>query len=70
MCHVASHKLTDVSDVLTASITRGDDPDDDGNKHLWKVRQFLEITRRCIPQDSHIHISRRENLRSQLETVL
>jgi hypothetical protein len=37
--HAVLEKLTDVSEVLTASIIRV--PDDGGNNYLWNVCQFL-----------------------------
>jgi hypothetical protein len=30
--------------------------DDGGSKHLWNFGQFLQTTRRKIPEDSHLHL--------------
>jgi hypothetical protein len=48
----------------------GDRPDDGGIKHLWNVAQFLPDTRRNIPEDSHFHARRHENLKSHIEIFL
>jgi len=56
-------KLTDVSEVLTASIIRA---------MMEVVRtsetsvNFNETTRRYIPEDSKLHTRRRENLKSHI----
>jgi hypothetical protein len=55
--------LTDVSDVLTASIIPGR-PDDGGSQHLSNVGQFLPDYTAQHPKDSHLH-TRRDNLKSQ-----
>jgi hypothetical protein len=36
-------------------------PDDGGSKYLWNIGQFLPD---YIPEDSHLHTCRRENLKS------
>jgi hypothetical protein len=60
---VVSSKLTDVSEVLTASIMRA---------MMVAVStsetsvNFYETARRNIPEHSHIHTRRRGNLKSQL----
>jgi hypothetical protein len=45
-------------------------PDYVGSEHLWNVGQFLRGTRRNIPEDSHLHIRRSENLKSHNDPVL
>jgi hypothetical protein len=42
-------------------------PDDGDSKLLLIVGQYLQTTRRNIPEDSHLHIRRRENLKSHLQ---
>jgi hypothetical protein len=51
--------------ILTAvrtTISQG--PDDGGSKHLWNVSQFLPDYTVQHPRRSHLHIRRRENLKS------
>jgi hypothetical protein len=50
-CLVVWYKFTDVSDILAASITRGDDVN------------FYEVTRRYNPEENRLHTHRRENLK-------
>jgi hypothetical protein len=57
-----------VSAVHTASIIM-DRPDDGGSKYLWNVDQLLRDYRQQYPtEDCHIHIRRRENLKSQIKS--
>jgi Na+/melibiose symporter-like transporter len=54
--------LTDVSEVLTASIIRAIMI---GAVSISEMLvSFYNITRRNIPEDSHLHTRRRENLKS------
>jgi hypothetical protein len=53
-------KLTDVSEVRTASINRRDDV---GSTHLWNVGQLNVTTRRYSPEDSKLHMGSKENIR-------
>jgi hypothetical protein len=39
-------------------------PDDGRSTHVWTS----ETTRRCIPEDSHLHTRRRVNLKSHMYT--
>jgi hypothetical protein len=61
---VVSQKFTDVSGMLTAAIIRV-------IGHMIRTVStsetsvnFYETTRRKTPEDSHLHIHRRENLKS------
>jgi hypothetical protein len=42
---------------------------DEVNKFLWNVGQYLPNYKRNIPQDSHLRIHRRENLKSHTGKV-
>jgi hypothetical protein len=55
--------FTDVSEVLAASIVMTMS-DDGGSKHLWNVGRILPTVHRNIPEDSHLHTRRCENLKS------
>jgi hypothetical protein len=45
------------------ALHQGDDTDDRG-MHLWNVGLVNETTRRYMPERSHLHTRRRENLKS------
>jgi hypothetical protein len=57
--------------LLNASIIRAYRPDDLSIKHLWNVSKFffLQNIRSNIPEHSHIHTCRRENLKSHRRIV-
>jgi hypothetical protein len=50
---IVSQKLTDVSEVITASIIRAP-PNDGGSKYLWNVGQFI---RDYQPQQSRLRVT-------------
>jgi hypothetical protein len=52
--HVAPYSLVEINR-----------PHNGGSKHIWNVRKFHQTTRCNIPQDSHRHTRRRENLKSR-----
>jgi hypothetical protein len=66
--HVVRYKITDVSEVLAASIiTTGlmmeaaSTSETSGN--------FYQTTRRNNPEDSHLHTRRRKNLKSRFHIL-
>jgi hypothetical protein len=59
-------KFADVSEVLSASVMRIHRPDDGGSKASETLVNFYQTTRRNIPENSHLHNRRSENLKSQL----
>jgi hypothetical protein len=58
LSHAISQKFTNVSEVLTASIIRAI------ALMMEMSVNFCVTALRNIPDDSHIHIRRRENLKS------
>jgi hypothetical protein len=63
---VVSHKLTEVSEVLTASIITALMMEAVSTSSETSVN-FHETTRLNIPEDSHLHTLRRKNLKSQFD---
>jgi hypothetical protein len=59
---VVRQKFTDVSEVFSASIIRAIIANTSGTSV-----NFYQTTRRNIPEESHLHTRRRENLKSHKE---
>jgi hypothetical protein len=61
--------LTDVSETLTASIGVITDLMMEAVSTSETSVNIRQITRRNIPEDSHLHSRRRENLKSRLDGI-
>jgi hypothetical protein len=61
---VVWQKFTDVSEVLTASIIRAIARTMEVVNTSETSVKFYQTTRRDIPEGSHLHTRRRENLKS------